>query len=297
MVENATPRILLQIKAALPSMNEALKKVALFYLGQDLRESAQMGIKEVAAHSGVSDSTVTRFVREIGITSFKMLQMEFALACYNNGEPQEFPVYTSITGEDSLKSICKKIVAHNLMGIRDSLSLLDEDQLRGATNLACRAKRLLFFGEGRSAIAAKSAQQRFFRLGINAHLYVDRSEQVIATEYLTPEDLVVGVSVSGLVQSTVDAVRRAKEKGARVVAVTSSRHTPLTDLADYVLYTAAEIGKTMEHSFSTVAQMVVLDCFYMAVFARMGTKVRTQIANTARAMREDKLILPAQAAK
>jgi glucosamine--fructose-6-phosphate aminotransferase (isomerizing) len=89
-------------------------------------------------------------------------------------------------------------------------------------------------------------------------------EMDIASEYryrnpvVGPEDLVIGISQSGETADTLAAMRLARERGARVLAITNAMASQATRDADGVLYTRAglEIGVAATKTF--VCQVAVM---------------------------------------
>ena len=89
-------------------------------------------------------------------------------------------------------------------------------------------------------------------------------EMDIASEYryrnpvVGPDDLVIGITQSGETADTLAAMRLARERGARVLAITNIRGSQATRDADAVLYTRAglEIGVAATKTF--VAQVAAM---------------------------------------
>ena len=94
-----------------------------------------------------------------------------------------------------------------------------------------------------------------------------RVEVDVASEYryrnpiVSPADLVVGISQSGETADTLAAMRLARERGARVLALTNAMGSQATRDADGVLYTRAglEVGVAATKTFvCQVAAMYLL---------------------------------------
>src|SRR4051794_32647733 len=92
-------------------------------------------------------------------------------------------------------------------------------------------------------------------------------EMDIASEYryrdpvVGPDDLVVGITQSGETADTLAAMRLARERGARVLALTNVMGSQATRDADGVLFTRAglEIGVAATKTFVTqIAAMYLL---------------------------------------
>ncbi|HET6610758.1 MAG TPA: glutamine--fructose-6-phosphate transaminase (isomerizing) [Kofleriaceae bacterium] len=81
-----------------------------------------------------------------------------------------------------------------------------------------------------------------------------------------PRDLVIGISQSGETADTMAALREAKSKDARVLAVTNVLDSSITRLADFAFYTHAgpEIGVASTKAFTTQLVALVLVAVYLA---------------------------------
>ena len=80
-----------------------------------------------------------------------------------------------------------------------------------------------------------------------------------------PGDLVVAVSQSGETADTMAAVREAKGKGAKVLAISNVVESSIPRLADYAFYTHAgpEIGVASTKAFTTQLVSMVLLAIYL----------------------------------
>jgi glucosamine--fructose-6-phosphate aminotransferase (isomerizing) len=97
-------------------------------------------------------------------------------------------------------------------------------------------RRILLCGCGDSHCAARGAE---YGVGLWSGLPVRAAEAMQASRYLLndagPELLVVGISSSGEVARTVEALEAARLSGARTLAITSSPASTLAGVADAVL--------------------------------------------------------------
>jgi glutamine---fructose-6-phosphate transaminase (isomerizing) len=102
-------------------------------------------------------------------------------------------------------------------------------------------------------------------------------EMDIASEFryrnpvLDERDLVIGISQSGETADTLAAMRLARERGAKVLAVTNIMGSQATRDADGVIFTRAglEIGVAATKTF--VAQVAVMYLFALELAQRRGT--------------------------
>jgi glutamine---fructose-6-phosphate transaminase (isomerizing) len=109
-------------------------------------------------------------------------------------------------------------------------------------------------------------------------------EMDIASEYryrnpvIGPDDLVVGITQSGETADTLAAMRLAREKGAKVLAVTNIMGSQATRDSDAVVFTRAglEIGVAATKTF--VAQVAVMYLLALKVAQERQSLSDTQIA-------------------
>jgi glutamine---fructose-6-phosphate transaminase (isomerizing) len=110
-------------------------------------------------------------------------------------------------------------------------------------------------------------------------------EMDIASEYryrnpvVEPGDLVIGISQSGETADTLAAMRTARERGARVLAITNMMGSQATRDADGVLFTRAgiEIGVAATKTF--VCQVAVIYLLALRLAELRGTLPRERIAS------------------
>ena len=108
-------------------------------------------------------------------------------------------------------------------------------------------------------------------------------EVEVASEYryrnpvIGPGDLVIGISQSGETADTLAAMRLARERGARVMAITNVMGAQATREADGVLYTRAglEIGVAATKTF--VAQITAMYLVALRLAEVRGTMGRAQL--------------------
>jgi RpiR family transcriptional regulator, repressor of rpiB and als operon len=89
------------------------------------------------------------------------------------------------------------------------------------------SRRVLFLGIGASGMVARRAAQRLLSLGLSAIAIEDPYTQIFATENVGSQDVVVRISHTGQTAAITEAIRRARRRGARTVALTNYLQSPL----------------------------------------------------------------------
>ena len=100
----------------------------------------------------------------------------------------------------------------------------------------------------------------------------ENGAQALRQAKLSRKDVVVGIAASGTTPYVLGALRFARSRGARTVAITSNRRMDAARLADIVI--AAEVGPEVLTGSTRLkagtAQKMVLNMLSTAVMARLG---------------------------
>jgi glucosamine--fructose-6-phosphate aminotransferase (isomerizing) len=132
-------------------------------------------------------------------------------------------------------------------------------------------KRIIFIACGTSYHASMVGEflvESLARIPVEVDL---ASEFRYRDPILGPGDLVVAVSQSGETLDTMEAIREAKKKGAKVLAISNVLESSIPRLADYSFYTHAgpEIGVASTKAFTTQLVAIALLAIYLG--RRTGT--------------------------
>jgi len=131
--------------------------------------------------------------------------------------------------------VLNKFIEELLKQTLENIKKIDEEQVENVLKTLQSAKRVITVGMGRSAVVARDFAIRLLQAGFNV---ITIREDLIG---LTPlikgkDDVVVAVSGSGETEEVITICKVAKEKGAKVIAVTSFPDSRLGKLADHILY-------------------------------------------------------------
>jgi DNA-binding MurR/RpiR family transcriptional regulator len=103
----------------------------------------------------------------------------------------------------------------------------------------------------------------------------------------------IGISHTGTTIEVVDVLEQARSRGATTVALTNFPRSPITEMADHVLTTAArETTYRSGAMASRLAQLTVVDVLFVGVAARNRAKARKALEVTADAVRPRRLGIP-----
>ena len=104
---------------------------------------------------------------------------------------------------------------------------LDEDAINEFEEIIMNSKNVFVTGAGRSGLAAKAFAMRLMHLGISSYVVGETISPAIYDD-----DCIIAISGSGETNTIVSAARIAKNRGSKVLAVTSYPESTLGQLAD-----------------------------------------------------------------
>lgn len=126
-----------------------------------------------------------------------------------------------------------------------SLGSVSSEEASAVQTLLLAATRIFTTGSGRSGLAIRMAAMRLMHLGLTVHVAGE-----VTAPALAKGDVLLIASGSGTTASAVAAAETALKVGARVIALTATRHSRLTELADAVLFIPAAAKQDHDGSLS-----------------------------------------------
>ena len=284
--DGSTSGILVFIKSIFNSLTKSEQKVALSILN-DNEKVIYSSISDFAETCEVGDATVLRFCRKIGFKSYQSFKLELAKEIANADKGTADMKDNEILSADSFETIARKTVNSNIAAIQETLSLLDLKEVGTVVELLVNSRKIAFFGAGSSQITAQDAAYKFLRIGFDISVYTDYHIQLMQASLLTPADVAVGISFSGSTKDTFEVLKAAKQAGAKVIIITHHAKSPITKLSDHVLLHGSKEGPYEGGLLSSkMAQLIVIDVLYNAVFKRVTDLALSKKEITSKAISE-----------
>lgn len=259
--------ILTKIRTIYGGLSKTHKRIADIILSRP-NEVITMSITEVAALAKTSETTVMRFLREIGFDSYQFFKVSLAQEIVNRSAKA---FYEDIDEKDSISLIKKKIISSTIVAIEDLDHLLQDSALEQVVNLMKEANRIIFAGVGASGAIAMDAFHKFIRLGLNSVLSSDSHIFSILCANSTKSDVIFAISHSGESREIIDAIEFAKNNGSKIVSMTSYPNSTLAKMSDFVLLSSTKETKYRSDAMtSRIVQCVIIDTLYVALALRLG---------------------------
>ncbi|OAT49207.1 RpiR family transcriptional regulator [Kluyvera georgiana ATCC 51603] len=243
------------------------KRIAQFIL-DDVQTATSLPIAEMAKLTETSQASITRFARAIGCKDVRELKVKLAQSL---AVGQRFIL--DVPDLEGVQGIYETIINVLEMNRR----ALDPDSLSRAVEWLSGARQILAIGMGGgSTICAQEVQFRLFRLGLPVVSQSDGLLVRMMCSAVSPNDVVLALSLGGYTQEVVDSAAIARQYGAKVIAITPEA-TPLAENADLVLpLIVRENDYIFKPSTSRYAMLAMVDVLAteLAVVNKAETKNR-----------------------
>ena len=126
--------------------------------------------------------------------------------------------------------IMKTSIKAILGNIVSAEEFLDEESIDEFENIIMTSNNVFVTGAGRSGLAAKAFAMRLMHLGLSAYVVGETISPAI-----NEDDCIIAISGSGETNTIVSAAKIAKNRGSKVLAVTSYPESTLGKLSDNYL--------------------------------------------------------------
>jgi len=272
------------LQANYSTLRKSEKKIA-DYLQQHAEERLDFSITELARRLKVSETTVSRFCRVIGLRGFQDLKLSVAASLNKADEFENIP--PTIHEGDATPEIGRKLaesLAGSIAKTQQSLNVEDMDR---AIDAIARAKQIYLYGIGGSAVIARAAHHLFTKAGLNCVVYTDGYMQTVSASMIKPKMVALGVSNTGITKHVVDAAKIAAKRGAITIGMTSDRDSALARASKICLATPLEYKDTPLYGGAIDAkacQLYLVDLLYLGVLFKLGKPLKRNLNTTAYAL-------------
>lgn len=263
--------LIARIEEFLPRLSMAERKIGQ-YVTAFPNLIPNMTTKELSKRSNVSEASVIRFCKSIGMGSFKAFKL--ALVKDLTLAEMDLTDFSILKTNDAPYDLFQKVINVNKSAIESIANSLDKKELEKAVEAIQNARRIVFFGVGGSATAALDGHYKFTRLGYHTVMSLDFHYMLTNIPHLNENDLFIAISMSGKTRDVLELTRFAQKRGTKVIAITNIDKSPLYKEADIRLCTP-----NVEQDFrigsipSRMTQLTIVDTLYLSTFHNIGEKV------------------------
>ena len=240
------------------SLTRSSQKLADYILA-NAHDAQYMSISGLAEHSGVSEASITRFCRSLGLTGYNSLKLALAKADYVTDLGESSHTSDTITSQDTFSSIFRKLYNANILSLNETMELLDENNISKAVDLISAADRVFCLGHGGSMVMAMEAWARFSTATSHFVHIEDSHMQVMHLALATEKDVILFFSTKDM----EDIMHVAKERHISVILVTHFPNSCAAGYADVVLLCGYNESPLQSGSVAAkLGQLFIIECLF-----------------------------------
>ena len=196
------------------------KQVATFIL-EHKHDIASWNIKDLSRLTATSNATISRFCAKLNYRNFSEFKSFVIQELGGTPAPLQVPV---------------KIASYYTQLIHSASQLIETKQINDFVEAIHLSNKILICGVGNSGLSAMELKYRLVRMGLIVDVVTDPHMMLMDAILLKKYDLMIAISNHGKTQAIIDACTIAKKEQATVFVITNQNHTPLTNIADQVLF-------------------------------------------------------------
>lgn len=256
-------------------LSKGHKKIAEFILehGED---ATFMTAAELGSKLDISESTVVRFADKLGLDGYPELQDRLQDWTRSKLQTVSRPEFSSETMERW--GVIATVLQSDMQKIHDTLEELSEESFALAVDALLSAKHVYILGLRNSAPLAS-----FFYFYLNMIrrdvILLDTTSSTEMFEQMIridEEDVFVGISFPRYSMRTLKAMEFARDRRAKVIAITDSVHSPMTMYSSLHLLARSELNGVAD---SLVAPFSLMNALIVAMCLKNPEQVKDELKN------------------
>ena len=226
---------------------------------------------DIAKACDTSKPAVVRLCKKLGFSGYKefltTLSAEQAITAHDNR-----PDFFSLTPESSADDICRAVAYWEIAALEDIVLHVDSNHVEDAVQLLRKAPRIDLCGLGSGMIAVRAAHRGLGRAGMNPYLSADVEEQLKRMSSLGQDDVLMVLSDIAQHKELVAGAARARQNGARVIAMLRRTTPEAEQVCDVIIqYAAANAPEEFCSIATRTALMGAVDMLIaLAIFRGVG---------------------------
>jgi DNA-binding MurR/RpiR family transcriptional regulator len=249
----------LRIEEAYSGMSKGQRRIADFIM-KNYDKAAYMTALRLGDSVDVSESTVVRFAMDMGYLGYPQLQKALQDMVRNRLTTLQ---RMEMTNDMSRSMVLRTVLRADMNNLKQTIDSIDAEEFEQVVDLVYGSRRVYILGARSSAPLAQFMGYYLNFLLDNVQVVTsginDIMEQLV---HIESGDVLIGISFPRYSKRTVEGVRFAKEKGAKIIAITDSGASPLNEYANHVLVAHSNIASFVD---SLVAPFSIANAFIVAI--------------------------------
>ena len=265
--------ILRIIEENMDGFSKGQRQIARFLLAH-YDKAAYMTAAKLGSEVSVSESTVVRFVMELGYVGYPEFQKALQdLIRTKLTSFQRMEVTNHLIGEGD---VLEKVLMSDVDKIKRTLEGVSHEAFGAAVDAIVGAKNIYIIGVRSSYTLASFLNYNLRMIFDNVRLIETTSGGELFEQILNIKegDVIIAISFPRYSKRVINAVNYAKKAGAQVVALTDSYESPIAAEDNHVLVAQSDMASFVD---SLVPPMSLLNALVVAVSRARESEVRERL--------------------
>lgn len=245
----------------MPTFSKGQKQIARFIIDH-YDKAAYMTASKMGAEVGISESTVVRFVMELGYEGYAEFQKSLQEIIRTKLTAfQRVEVTNSRMGDGD---ILKNVLMSDIDKIRRTLEYIDPVSFNNAVDRIVTARNIYIIGVRSSSSLAGFLNYNFRMMFDNVKFVQTTSGSEMFEQIMNigKDDVMIAISFPRYSKRIIHAVEYARGTGADVISLTDSPESPIALHASYLLVAQSDMVSFVD---SLVAPLSVINALIVAV--------------------------------
>ena len=256
--------ILAILKERSPEFSKGQRRISQ-YIIDAYDKAAFMTASKLGKTVGVSESTVVRFAVDLGFDGYPSMQKAMQEMVLNRlTSVQRIEVANDRIGNQDVVSM---VLQSDIDKLRQTAETVDREAFQAAVDGVLNAKRIYIIGT-RSVAPLANFLSHYLNYMFNNVRTITASgtgemfEQIVG---INREDVVIAFSFPRYSAATLKAAEYCRTTGAKVIAITDNRESPLANTSDCVICAKSDMVSLVD---SLVAPLSVVNALIVAIAAK-----------------------------
>ncbi|MDD5952880.1 MAG: MurR/RpiR family transcriptional regulator [Oscillospiraceae bacterium] len=258
-----------RIKRKMATFSKGQKRIAQYIL-EHSDKVAFMTASKLGTTVGVSESTVVRFATEIGYAGYPELQKAVQEMIRNKMTSlQRLEMAANLHDPGH---VLDNVLNHDIEVIRQTLEETCRHSFYRAAEAISEARKVYIIGARSSqALATFLSYYLNFIVENLVTINVTSTDEILEQMIrIDQNDAVIGISFPRYSTKVIKALDFASSRGAKVVAITDSAVSPLSESADYLLLARSDMASFVD---TLVAPLSLINALIIAVAIKKKDEV------------------------
>ena len=258
-----------RIRRIFGSFTKRQKKIATAIL-YEYDKVAYMTATAFANYVGTSESTVLRFAKDLGYESYSELKDALQHLVKINVTPhQRIEITKQRMGRGD---VITNVMEDDISKIRETLEELDKIVLYKSVDAMLAAKNIYVIGARSTEPLAQILHYNLSLVFDNVRLVKPNSTAEILEQIFSigKDDVLIAFSFPRYSSKMIPTVKYATENNAKIVVITDSSSSPISEYATYLLAAKSDMASFMD---SLVAPLSIINTIIVEISYRQEKEI------------------------